>query len=65
MSFAHHVSRPSPTLFATTNPTLDRRPFAGAAFRLSKVQRVSLAVAIAAARNPNSRINKNGGAVSG
>ena len=65
MSFAHHVSRPSPTLFATRNPTLDRRPLAGAAFHMSNAQLFSRRVSIAAARKPNSTINKNGGAVSG
>lgn len=61
MRSAHHVSRPSSTLFATMNPTLDRRPFTGAAIFM----RASAQFDSAGDRNSDSGINKNGGAVSG
>lgn len=65
MSFAHYNPRQSISSPATMNPSLDRHPNTGAAISSYLVGAVAQDQPTIRAHQQNSRIKKNGGAVSG
>lgn len=65
MSFAHDIPRQSISSPATMNPSLDRHPNIGAAIPSYLGKAESMGRSANRAHQPNSWINKNGGAVSG